>query len=118
MEYLFGGVNKEENALVDFDRMWADKQDGAERKYDTETDDGDSEADAKGDEEMVEYEDEFGRLRTTKLKQLAEEETTPLNWIIQGAEMEPDDTLVVITVCQGCGKGKLASCNGFVGMYS
>ena len=71
-----GGVNKEENALVDFDRMWADKQDGAERKYDTETDDdGDSEADAEakaeGDEEMVEYEDEFGRLRTTTKTKLA-----------------------------------------------
>lgn len=63
-----GGVNKEENALVDFDRMQADKQDRVERKYDTETDDGDSEADVKGDKEIVEYEDEFGRLRTTKLK--------------------------------------------------
>ncbi len=55
-----GRTNKEENALVDFDRKWAEEaENGKERDYDTSSDDGgDSEA-----EEMVEYEDEFGRQR-------------------------------------------------------
>lgn len=60
-----GGTNKEENALVDFDRKWAEAEaEGAAgdgRKFDTESDhDGDSDSE---DEETVEYEDEFGRLR-------------------------------------------------------
>lgn len=55
-----GRTNKEENALVDFDRKWAEDQEtGKEPDYDTSSDDGgDSEA-----EELVDYEDEFGRLR-------------------------------------------------------
>ena len=55
-----GRVNKEENALVDFDRKWAEDQEaGREANYQTSSDDGgDSE-----EEEMVEYEDEFGRQR-------------------------------------------------------
>lgn len=56
-----GRTNKEENALVDFDRKWAEAQGaGKEADDDTSSDDdgGDSEA-----EEMVEYEDEFGRQR-------------------------------------------------------
>ena len=71
-----GGTNKEENALVDFDRKWAEAEGGGGgggegRKYDTESDDdGESEEEEKrqggsrgGGEEMVEYEDEFGRVR-------------------------------------------------------
>ncbi len=52
-----GGTNKEETALVDFDRKWAEADDGA--NYSTDSDDG---GDSEGEEE-VEYEDEFGRLR-------------------------------------------------------
>lgn len=61
-----GGTNKEENALVDFDRKWAEKEGAGEGgKYETESDDGgESEDVGEGEgEEMVEYEDEFGRLR-------------------------------------------------------
>ena len=64
-----GGTNKEENALVDFDRKWAESEtarDG-DRKYDTETDDDGESAEEEGEEdgsETVEYTDEFGRLRT------------------------------------------------------
>ena len=60
-----GGTNKEENALVDFDRKWAEAEEsgggGGDRKYETESDDGGESDDSGG--EMVEYEDEFGRLR-------------------------------------------------------
>lgn len=59
-----GGTNKEENALVDFDRKWAEAESAAGeegRKYDTESDDGGDSG--SEEEEMVEYEDEFGRLR-------------------------------------------------------
>ncbi|KAL9070362.1 MAG: hypothetical protein Q9161_004920 [Pseudevernia consocians] len=60
-----GGTNKEENALVDFDRKWAEGQEAGEGgKYETESDDGgDSEEEGVGGEELVEFEDEFGRLR-------------------------------------------------------
>ncbi|KAK4693090.1 hypothetical protein P7C71_g4237, partial [Lecanoromycetidae sp. Uapishka_2] len=55
-----GRTNKEENSLVDFDRKWAETQEGGkEPNYDTSSDDGgDSES-----EELVDYEDEFGRQR-------------------------------------------------------
>ena len=55
-----GRTNKEENGLVDFDRKWAEEQEaGKEPNYDTSSDDGgDSE-----EEELVEFEDEFGRQR-------------------------------------------------------
>lgn len=65
-----GGTNKEESALVDFDRKWAEAEeekggDGeGKRKYETESDDdGESEEEKGAGEEMVEYTDEFGRLR-------------------------------------------------------
>ena len=57
-----GGVNKEENALVDFDRKWAEDQEaGRDANYETSSDDGGG--DSEEEEEMVEYEDEFGRQR-------------------------------------------------------
>lgn len=63
-----GGTNKEEQALVDFDRKWAEAEDEKDtsggRKFDTESDnDGESDEEGNEDGEMVEYEDEFGRLR-------------------------------------------------------
>ena len=56
-----GRTNKEENSLVDFDRKWAEEQEsGKGPNYDTSSDDyaGDSD-----EEEMFDYEDEFGRQR-------------------------------------------------------
>lgn len=62
-----GGTNKEEGALVDFDRKWAEREEAGEGgKYETESDDGGESEEAEGGEgkgEIVEYEDEFGRLR-------------------------------------------------------
>lgn len=63
------GVDQEANALVDFDRKWADgaavNGEGEEEDDDDDTTSssvgGDSDGD--GDGETVEYEDEFGRLR-------------------------------------------------------
>ena len=55
-----GRANKEENALVDFDRKWAEQQEsGKHNDDDTSSDDYASDTAP----EMVEYEDEFGRLR-------------------------------------------------------
>lgn len=55
--------------LVDFDRKWAESHASGERPtgYDSSSDDEEQEAGADGqdkrDEEVIEYEDEFGRLR-------------------------------------------------------
>lgn len=56
-----GRENKEENGLVDFDRMWAEK----EEKGDEERDTSEGEDDEGGDSEVetVEYEDDLGRTR-------------------------------------------------------
>lgn len=57
------GINDERAPLVDFDRKWAEEQEaGKSPHYDTSSgsDNGESELE---DAEMVEYEDEFGRLR-------------------------------------------------------
>ena len=66
-----GRSNKEENVLVDFDRKWAEEQEGGKGdNHDTSSDDdvGDSE-----DEEIVEYEDEFGRQRKGTRLEVARE---------------------------------------------
>lgn len=57
-----GRENQEELALVDFDRKWAEKEEEDCKSNMSSSEDGgeDSEAD-EGD--VVEYEDEFGRLR-------------------------------------------------------
>ncbi|KAL8992468.1 MAG: hypothetical protein Q9169_007084, partial [Polycauliona sp. 2 TL-2023] len=74
--------NLEELALVDFDRKWADAQDGKDDQTtankhnnndDTssgEDDDDDDDNDHdEGEQQMVTYEDEFGRLRPCTLKE-------------------------------------------------
>ena len=70
------GVNDEQAPLVDFDRKWAEEEAaGKSPKYDTSSgsDDG-----ASGDEpsasELVEYTDEFGRLRRGTRTEAAREE--------------------------------------------
>ncbi|KAL7816245.1 hypothetical protein V8C26DRAFT_401001 [Trichoderma gracile] len=57
-------VPKENEAapLVDFDRKWAETTEG---KDDYETSSSDEDANGSGDDEIVEYEDEFGRTRRT-----------------------------------------------------
>ncbi len=56
--------DKEAEGLVDFDRKWAEKeeQDGTKEGADTSSDDYNDDEDDPT--EQVEYEDEFGRLRT------------------------------------------------------
>lgn len=64
-----GGVNGEGEPLVDFDRKWAEQEAaGKDANYDTSSgsdDGGPSDTDQPNpkDKEMVEYTDEFGRLR-------------------------------------------------------
>lgn len=69
-EYI-GREGYDDRALVDFDRKWAenqtDVQAGASDSDDAATDEG-------GDEELVEYFDEFGRLRKGTKAQAAREE--------------------------------------------
>ena len=55
-----GRANKEENALVDFDRKWAEKEEANQET--NSSSDGEDDAGAS-DEELVDYEDEFGRQR-------------------------------------------------------
>ena len=62
--------NMEENALVDFDRKWAENEARGEgNELETSSDDGD----AGSDEELVEYTDEFGRQRRGTAVQAARE---------------------------------------------
>ena len=57
-----GRVNKEAEGLVDFDRKWAEQNEGKDE--DTSSDDYDDyEGKIDAAQEMVEYEDEFGRMR-------------------------------------------------------
>ncbi|KAL9627556.1 MAG: hypothetical protein Q9164_007573, partial [Protoblastenia rupestris] len=57
-----GRVNKEAEGLVDFDRKWAEQEEG--KDGDTSSDDyDDDEGRDDADREIVEYEDEFGRMR-------------------------------------------------------
>ena len=74
------GVNDERAPLVDFDRKWAEEQDGGTSPtYSTSSgsDDGASDHDETSraaEEEMVEFEDEFGRLRRGTRSEAAQEE--------------------------------------------
>ena len=54
-----GATNKEEHALVDFDRKWAEKEEAGRDSQSSDLDD-DDDPDAN---ELVDYEDEFGRQR-------------------------------------------------------
>lgn len=67
-----GGINDERQPLVDFDRKWAENEaTGKMEDYDTSSgsDHGES-----GDEELVEFVDEFGRLRDGTRAEAAKEE--------------------------------------------
>lgn len=72
-----GGVNGENEPLVDFDRKWAEQEAaGKDPNYDTSSgsDDGASDTEAPEDKEMVEYTDEFNRLRRGTRAEAAREE--------------------------------------------
>ena len=59
-----GRRDKEGEGLVDFDRKWAERIDAGGEESSDEISSDEDEREGGGDEEMVEYEDEFGRLRT------------------------------------------------------
>ncbi|KAI4214349.1 MAG: hypothetical protein LQ351_003102 [Letrouitia transgressa] len=65
------GVNLEELALVDFDRKWAEsdtQRNGSVSSSEGEDRYSDSGSDNENEHEVVEYEDEFGRMRTGSKK--------------------------------------------------
>ena len=62
----------DERSLVDFDRKWAEQETGARNDEDDDTSSGTSNSEA--DEELVEYEDEFGRQRKGTKAEVAREE--------------------------------------------
>lgn len=63
-EYVARMRRKERDALVDFDRKWAEEEAAKrERGEDSDVNDGDEEEDADETGSLVEYEDEFGRTR-------------------------------------------------------
>ena len=64
----------EENALIDFDRKWAENEErGQGNELDTSSDDDEAGSDEKEDE-LMEYTDEFGRQRQGTRAQAAREE--------------------------------------------
>ncbi len=79
--------NLEENALVDFDRKWAENEERGEgNDFDTSSDD-DHHSDTQ-EEELVEYTDEFGRQRQGTRADVAREERRKR--IVTAATEEPD----------------------------
>ena len=66
-----GRTNREENALVDFDRKWAEQEErGDAPDHDTSSDDYGNDSE---EEELVDYEDEFGRQRRSTKAEAARE---------------------------------------------
>ncbi|KAF4122157.1 hypothetical protein GMORB2_7750 [Geosmithia morbida] len=88
-------VAKENEAapLVDFDRKWADKHDRyngyASSTSASSDDDDDDDDDATGDgDEMVEYEDEFGRLRRVTKSEKEKMERRQRRGLLGAEELE------------------------------
>ena len=74
---------RDEGVLVDFDRKWAeDEAAGRKPNYETSSDSG---GDGEEDEELVDYEDEFGRQRRGTQAEAAREERRK-NGIAQAAD--------------------------------
>ena len=114
-----GGRDKEAEGLIDFDRKWADEQEDP-HAHDTSSDDyADSDEEerqtnakfeAKG-EELVEYEDEFGRLRKGTKSHVDKLERRKNAAIYASTELEdmaarpapprPDDLIIGNTVQSG-----------------
>lgn len=87
-EYVRRDDGFDDRGLVDFDRKWAEKQYEKEDSGDSDVSDDDSEDDGKSDE-IVEYMDEFGRLRKGTKKQAKQEELR--NRIQNVAKKEAED---------------------------
>jgi len=68
-EYVPRNDGFDDRGLVDFDRKWAEKQYGKDDSEHTASDDSDD-----GNDEQIEYLDEFGRLRKGSKKQAEREE--------------------------------------------
>ncbi|KAL8825004.1 MAG: hypothetical protein Q9170_007965 [Blastenia crenularia] len=106
--------NAEEHSLVDFDRKWADDVEAGRGDPETSSDEGNNDSEA---ESLVDYEDDFGRLRRgtkaerdrelrrrnaatyaeSQLQSFAARPTAPSNIIrgdtIQTAAFNPDQTI-------------------------
>jgi hypothetical protein len=81
--------SKEPEALIDFDRKWAENEarGGAGNSLDTSSDDGaDSEDDVQ--EEMVQYEDEYGRTRRGTKVEAEKMERKKRNKLLGAEELE------------------------------
>lgn len=72
-EYVSNSNGIDDRGLVDFDRKWAEKQHEKEDSDVSDTSEDDSEDDVKSDE-MIEYTDEFDRLRKGTKKEAKQEE--------------------------------------------
>ena len=65
----------EENALIDFDRKWAENEErGQGNELDTSSDDDQAGSGDEDEDELIEYTDEFGRQRQGTRAQAAREE--------------------------------------------
>lgn len=108
------GEKEECGGLIDFDRKWAETKARGERTFETESDDdGDSDSDvpakkASGREEIVEYTDEFGRVRQISKAEAAKRERSRLRAEVAEKELEElrarpsiaDDELIYGNVIQ------------------
>lgn len=71
-DYVTSADGRDERGLVDFDRKWAESQ-GKDAARDA-TSSGSDDDSSDGDQEIVEYEDEFGRTRKGTKAEAAREE--------------------------------------------
>jgi Domain of unknown function (DUF4078) len=85
-DYIRRDDSHDDRGLVDFDRKWADQEARGVRDDEAET----SGSDEDTDEEMVEFEDEFGRTRMGTKAQAAREERRKR---IQGIAAEEEERL-------------------------
>ena len=73
-DYIGPGDGHDERGLVDFDRKWAEVQAGGDGADNEVTSSGSDSAGSDEEQELVEYEDEFGRTRTGTKAQARREE--------------------------------------------
>ncbi|KAF7951902.1 hypothetical protein EAE96_007199 [Botrytis aclada] len=81
-----GDENEEEEGLVDFDRKWVE---GGEKDEDSDSDDSFGGGAANADDnQLVEYEDEFGRFRQVTKKEAQRLERQRRNALLGAEELE------------------------------
>jgi Domain of unknown function (DUF4078) len=72
-DYIRPEDGRDERSLVDFDRKWAEQEaNGRNEDDDATSGSGDSDSEEEGD--LIEYEDEFGRMRKGTQAEMAREE--------------------------------------------